>query len=900
MLCPSCSSDVSAGSAFCGACGSVVDETAARTQTSANTHSSVTSISDSVDDARFLPGTVIGDRYRVIGLLGRGGMGEVYRADDLKLGQPVALKFLSASVAEDQDRLNRLLHEVKIARQVSHPNVCRVYDVGETDGHHYLSMEYVDGENLATLLRRIGRLPGDKALEIARQLCAGLAAAHEQGILHRDLKPANVMLDGRGRAKLTDFGLAGLAVSIEGAEIRSGTPTYMAPEQLAGQEVTVRSDLYSLGLVLYELFTGRKAYEAATLEGLRRLQHESTPTSPASFMEGFDPAVERVLFLCLEKNPSSRPATALAVAAALPGGDPLAAALAAGETPSPEMVAAAGPEGALRPGIAIACLLAVVLGFPLTVFMGDRSSIYSKLPFVKSFAALQENASEIARRLGYEEPPADTSASYGFNFDEYFHQFSEGGAEGVSEALAQTGQYFVSFRYRQAPRPLLPQSLAGRVSAQDPSPGPGDLYLSLDLQGQLRFLRAQPPIVDDAESPEKEAAWGTLFEAAGLRIEEFEPVSPVVVPRTYVDERKAWSGVLPDHGDRPVRIEAATYRGKPVYFEKVISSDSYWSPEEESGVGGARAFLPALILIISLMVLIVAGGLFLTVRNLRLGRGDRRGASRLALVVFSLRMVDWILGADHAGHPALLVTLGIAVSGAVALAALAWIVYVAFEPYVRRLWPHAIVSWSRLVSGRFRDPLVGRDVLIGCGTAVASAFVMNGILWGVIALKWMAPIPDQNPLVAIRGGRFALSQLFSATLTNLAFALAFMMLFLLCRMILRKTWIAVAILCLLWGTQTGLQIAGFSESGGWIFGFVLGAAIFGFLCFVLVRFGLVSLVAFMTISGLMGIAPTTWIVSRPYFGTGLIFMMVIVALAVYAFNVALAGRSVMQDSLMDS
>ena len=123
-------------------------------------------------------------------------------------------------------------------------------------------MEYVDGEDLGSLLRRIGRLPADKALEIARKLCAGLAAAHEKGVLHRDLKPANVMLDGRGQVLLTDFGLAGLAGEIEGAEIRNGTPAYMAPEQLAGEEVTVRSDIYSLGLVLYEIFTGKLPFES--------------------------------------------------------------------------------------------------------------------------------------------------------------------------------------------------------------------------------------------------------------------------------------------------------------------------------------------------------------------------------------------------------------------------------------------------------------------------------------------------------------------------------------------------------------------------------------------------------------------------------------------------------------
>ena len=302
----------------------------------------------SLDRARFIPGTVLAKRYRIIGLLGRGGMGEVYRADDLKLGQPVALKFLPAAVERDRGRLDRFLNEVKVALRVTHPNVCRVYDVGEVDGastgsrqvHHFISMEYVDGEDLASLLRRIGRLPRDKAVQIARQLCAGLAAAHEQGIVHRDMKPANVMIDGRGRGKITDFGLASWAVSIAAGDRGAGTPLYMAPEQLAGEEISLRSDLYSLGLVLYELFTGKRAFEAATPAELLRLEQESSPKSPSSHVEGLDPAVERAILRCLAREPRDRPGSALAVAASLPGGDPLAAALAAGETPSPEMVAA--------------------------------------------------------------------------------------------------------------------------------------------------------------------------------------------------------------------------------------------------------------------------------------------------------------------------------------------------------------------------------------------------------------------------------------------------------------------------------------------------------------------------------------------------------------------------------
>src|SRR5262245_4069794 len=266
--CPSCGSPIRADAAVCAACGRSVSPSSALPTVNVPTPRSRPA------EARFLPGTILAGRYRIMGLLGRGGMGEVYRADDLKLGQPVALKFLPPGVERDPDRLQRFLDEVRTARQVSHANVCRIYDAGEAEGHHFLSMEYVDGEDLGSLLRRIGHIPKDKAIQIARQLCAGLAASHEVGVLHRDLKPANIMIDGRGRARITDFGLAGFAEEIGGAEIPAGTPAYMAPEQLAGREISVRSDVYSLGLVLYELFTGKPAFKAASVDDLLRLHSE--------------------------------------------------------------------------------------------------------------------------------------------------------------------------------------------------------------------------------------------------------------------------------------------------------------------------------------------------------------------------------------------------------------------------------------------------------------------------------------------------------------------------------------------------------------------------------------------------------------------------------------------------
>ena len=225
--------------------------------------------------------------------------------------------------------------------------MCRVFDIGDAEGWHYLSMEYVDGETLESLRRRIGRLPLEKSLDIARQLCAGLAAAHERGVLHRDLKQANIRLDGRGRIRIMDFGLA--MSTLEGAisEI-AGTPGYMAPEQLVREPITERTDLYALGLVLYEIFIGRPLFVAHTFEERLRLGLQPSP----SFGPEIDPRVAAIIRDCLAKDPSERPTSASSVAALVPGCDQLAAALAAGQVPSPDIVAAASTTGALRPSIA--------------------------------------------------------------------------------------------------------------------------------------------------------------------------------------------------------------------------------------------------------------------------------------------------------------------------------------------------------------------------------------------------------------------------------------------------------------------------------------------------------------------------------------------------------------------
>ena len=319
----------------------------------------------SISHGRFTPGTMLGERYRIVGLLGRGGMGEVYRVDDMELNQSVALKFLPEKVVGNPKWLARFRNEVRTAREIAHPNVCRMYDIGEQDGHIFLTMEYVDGEDLSGVLRRMGRPSRDKAMEIARQICLGLAAAHENNVLHRDLKPANIMIDGRGRVRITDFGLAGFLDEIEGKESRAGTPAYMAPEQLDhGQGLGAQRCLRA----------GAGAVRA--VHGQVRLRHRRHHRDPAQAVGDVDH--ERVIVH--RRHRPGRRAGRHAMSRArgrapavvgvrgprrrCPAAIPLAAAIAAGETPSPELVASAGEAGGLRPrtGLALLAVLLILFG----------------------------------------------------------------------------------------------------------------------------------------------------------------------------------------------------------------------------------------------------------------------------------------------------------------------------------------------------------------------------------------------------------------------------------------------------------------------------------------------------------------------------------------------------------
>jgi hypothetical protein len=646
---------------------------------------------------RFSPGDVLDERYRIVALLGKGGMGEVYRADDLKLGQPVALKFLPREVF-DSSAIERLYGEVRLGRKISHPNVCRLYDIGEWKGNHFVTMEYIDGEDLASLLRRIGQLPRGKAVELAQNICAGLAAAHGIGVVHRDLKPANIMIDGRGNAIITDFGLAALAEELEGRREMAGTPEYMAPEQLHGGEVTHKSDLYSLGLILYEMFTGRRKYEGSSVAEIRRLHQSSDPTSISRETKSIDPVIQQVVLRCLEPDPAERPRSIHSVIAALPGADPLQAAVDAGETPSPAMVAAAGRSGELPVRSVTALVLAGILLLGAAVWLKQRTELYGVRPLPNHPRVLEAKAREILELTGFDAPRRDSSFYLG--------------ARGYDASDALSSQ--MVFHYRQSPEPLVPRwGFFGdhRILPTDPPHTlPGMAWVILSPAGHLSGLL----IVPRAEEMRSEGnpRWDLMFERAGLDFDGARAVEPAAPVPVDSDRRVSWEGHFLAAPERTIRVDAASLGGQIVWFDvgapwrEGTLGDRLSQPNPRSN--------PAQLVVTVLVITALGGGFWFARRNLRRGRGDRRGAIRLWIAIFGALSAAYLLRADLTGglpHSWDVITqrVGLAMFRAFAIT----ILYLAIEPYLRRRWPTLLVSWSRLLAGRWKDPLVGRHLLLG-------------------------------------------------------------------------------------------------------------------------------------------------------------------------------------------
>lgn len=844
-----------------------------------------------IDHGRFTPGTVLAERYRIVALLGSGGMGEVYRADDLKLHQVVALKFLSTELATDEKRLRDLHEEVRVARTVSHPNVCRVYDIAEVgtpDGvlHHFISMEYVDGENLEATLRRIGRLPEDKAIEIARQLCNGLAAIHDQGLLHRDLKPTNILIDSRGVAKIADFGLAALGLDDHGT-LTAGTPGYMAPEVLKSEGVSVRSEVYALGLVLYEMFTGVAAYRGQHPAELLRLQRETDPALPSTILELINPAVERVIEQCLERDPARRPSSARIVGALLPGGDPLAVALERGEMPSPEMVAAAGAVSARSRRWVGVLLSGLVIILVAITALSDSAFLIPRAALRKPPDVLLFHAREIIREAGWEGDGG--YQAWGFSYDPAaLRKLTAAAKPGEAWDAMRRGRHgVIQFWLRSSSRPLIPRNPFSPDLAEDPPPtAPGSITVHLDATGRLvEFLAVPSREVESAVGSSGTVNWDGIFKAAGQNFDEYAlgPPQPNRLPPVYADSLHAWDRLVPDADDVPMHIDSASLGSRLVYF----SVETPWSGETVTIARGESSRLHiAQVLDATLSFLTITAGVVLAWRNLRTGRGDRRGAMRLAIFVFVTRLVSWALDATYVAEPVGMSRLLMAnLAGALYSAGVSFVYYVALEPYVRRVWPHTLISWSRLLSGRFADPLVGRDMLLGTFVGAASILLLQ--LESLIP-KWVGwgegwPVLPAGQLEPLEGTRHAAAMILFVAVWAIYLGLGSLLLVVVCRVLTRLTAVAVIVPSLVYASIFSLQSA--HPALSWIIWMIIWIAV----TLLLVRVGLVAWLTAAVVGFILTAFPITQVWSAWYAGQGIFALILVLAIGLYGLITAL-GR----------
>ncbi len=399
----------------------------------------------------------------------------------------------------------------------------------------------------------------------------------------------------------------------------------------------------------------------------------------------------------------------------------------------------------------------------------------------------------------------------------------------------------------------------------------------LDPLGRLIVFQAVPPQIEKtpaAEPPD----WSPLFTEAGLDPTRFSPTTPAWVPPTYADARMAWVESRPERADRPWRIEAAAYRGRPVSFELLgpWSRPTRMGPPEESAAGKAW-----MLLLVGVLLTVSLGGFLIARRNLRLGRGDRRGALRLATFVLTCALLGFGFVTHFVPSATQVFILFVVASLSLGFAALTWVAYIALEPIIRRRWPDTLVSWTRLLSGQFRDPLVGKAILVGAVLGTYGS--LSGSLEYLVRTRMepAPPIPYVGFDSTLLGIGLLLSSLISIPAGSFLVTVAFVLVFFVLRAVLRKDAVAVAVFVLV------LSVPDFL-AGGWITG-VFGIVYVAAQIFVFLRFGLLPLVfagIFKTLlNNYLTLDPSLW-----YFGPSVFLLAVLAAFAIYGFRIALAGR----------
>jgi hypothetical protein len=609
-----------------------------------------------------------------------------------------------------------------------------------------------------------------------------------------------------------------------------------------------------------------------------------------------DPAVQRVIERCLAREPADRPASAIAVSAALPGGDPLAAALAAGETPSPAMVAAAGRMDAVPLRIGLGVVAVVLVGLAVLIGLRGRGAFHRYVPAELSGPVLEYRARQAIARLGYPDAPVDAFGAFAVNGDYLGWARQRDGADRWKELASGRTPGF-GYWYRTSPEPLMPIEDGTRPRENDPPLRIDGMTLAyVDAKGFLsEFYRVPPQHAVPAAGPAAAAPidWQVVFDVVGWPRDRFVEAAPAWTPPLATDTRVAWTGTVPALGATPLRLEAAAFAGRIVYVQTIgpwTRASRVASPPPAGGQWYLRTFSAAIVAVL------FVGSALLARRNVIAGRGDHRSAWRLALVVGVLDVLRWLFIGHHSGDYA--TTQGElldVVAESLLDAGLVWLAYLGIEPWLRRHWPTSLISWSRLLGGGRRDPLVGRDILIGVafGIAIATYVVISRDVVAVVTGR--PPGPMFNGVASLTSLRWVAAGVLGSASNSLMNGVLLSMLYVVLRQLLRRSLLAA----ILSTVVLALLISGDDWRPDTWHGFAIALGMSALLLLPLLRVGLLPFtVSWWTNSVLQSnvvtsnldawYAPPTWLI-----GGGL------AALALFAFVQSRAGAPLFGRLLED-
>lgn len=775
------------------------------------------------------PGEWIAERFRIVQSLGQGGMGQVYLAEDDELnGELVAIKVLRVG------NVNLLRREVELARKVTHPNVCRVHDLIAASGQTFLSMEYIPGQGLDKLLRQAGKLNESRAKKFAIQICQGLQAAHDKKVLHRDLKPANVLIDDNGEVHLADFGLA--CSTQDGLPGDGGTILYMSPEQLAGQKFTPASDIYSLGLVLFEMYTGRRLFQFAERTAALTERRDLHLSEHPEFYK-LSPQVRDTIAACLHVKPQDRLTSADDVRHLL-NDQPV--------------------ENLRQPHwnrtLARICLGLVLLSLAVVVALADRVTLIGMANPEEPRFTLRKIASDLLREKGYPAPV----------------DFGAGLISRSSTAFVPDGRIW--YYYRESPVLLVPNQFfpidywlwqsftPGIVTLENPAPMiPGMVALILDEQGGLVQLHIVPGASAEVPATGFDLAnWREVMPEACRNLNWLPEENPKPDPSmTFAyDKLSVWTARDPQT-NKAWRLTTAEHRGQVIYVQ-CLPVGAKALRKAEVGVGTELYF--------SLLVL----ACLVAIHNIWRGVCDHRSAIKVAIVVFLVALLGHYLAAHHlwAIHELDILEIGLAMS--LYLGFVAWVAYVAIEPFVRRYLPEAFLGWNRLLAGQFDNPILGRDLLIGTLLASFNA--------AVTYLAFLTMTPSACPIEGPNGGLVEPRTFLGVLLVWLSFSTVLSLLMLVSLIVARRLlprWGAALACVLLWTVPFLLPFAAPTPLT-----ILLSLALTSLTVLVLDRYGFLPLVvSWLVRLALLG--PITLEATRWYSNISFCLLLAIVSIACY-------------------